>query len=78
MLEDKGLVRREDDPDDRRAKLVVLTKEGTEAIHLGRMVAEGVHDRWEAVLGGRDMERLVALLDRLDAKLRHDPEGAPS
>jgi DNA-binding MarR family transcriptional regulator len=70
QLEERGLVRREDDPDDRRAKRVVLTPAGAEALRVGRLVAEGVHDRWEAVLGEQKMARLVAMLEELDIGLR--------
>jgi DNA-binding MarR family transcriptional regulator len=69
-LEAQGLVRREPDPRDRRAKRVVLTDDGWIGLRTGRDAAEAVHRRWTEVLGERDMARLVQLLEKLDARLR--------
>ena len=64
-LEDKGLVRRLPDPSDARAKLVVLTDDGWEALHFGRTVADGIHQRWTGLLTGNAMAQLVTLLSQL-------------
>jgi DNA-binding MarR family transcriptional regulator len=69
-LEAQGIVRREPDPHDRRAKRVVLTDAGWTALRAGRDAAEAVHRRWTEALGERDMARLVQLLEKLDARLR--------
>ena len=69
-LEGIGLVRRDPDPSDRRAKLVVLTDDGWRALHTGRKAAEAIQRRWTEALGERDMARLQQLLERLDERLR--------
>jgi DNA-binding MarR family transcriptional regulator len=69
-LEGIGLVRREPDPSDRRAKLVVLTDDGWRALLAGRTAAEAIQRRWTEALGERDMARLQQLLERLDERLR--------
>jgi DNA-binding MarR family transcriptional regulator len=68
-LDDRGLVRREPDPNDGRAKRVVLTAAGWDAVRRGQAVAADIHARWTAALGERDMTRLLALLTKLDAAL---------
>jgi DNA-binding MarR family transcriptional regulator len=68
-LERRGYVRRRPDPTDGRAQLVELTDAGWVALRRGRAVAESVHDRWTALIGERDMRRLVALLTRLTERL---------
>jgi DNA-binding MarR family transcriptional regulator len=71
-LEDKGLVQRLPDPSDARAKLVVLTDDGWEALRFGRSVADGIHQRWRGLLTDDAMAQLVTLLghlaDALDAE----------
>jgi DNA-binding MarR family transcriptional regulator len=73
-LEDKGLVHRLPDPRDARAKLVVLTDDGWEALRFGRSVADGIHQRWTSLLSDDAMAQLVTLLgqlaDALDAASR--------
>ena len=70
-MEERGFVERRPDPDDQRAKLVVLTEKGEEAIRVGLEVALAIHDHWTAVLGERQAGQLLVLLrrlvDRLDA-----------
>lgn len=70
-LEEKGLVHRLPDPRDARAKLVVLTDDGWEALRFGRSVADGIHQRWTGLLTDDAMAQLVTLLsllaDALDA-----------
>jgi DNA-binding MarR family transcriptional regulator len=68
-LERRGYVRRQPDPSDGRAQLVQLTEAGQAALRRGRAVAESIHDRWTALLGEREMERLVNLLERLTERL---------
>ena len=64
-LEEKGLVRRLADPSDARAKLVVLTDDGWEALRFGRSVADGIHQRWTGLLTDNAMAQLVTLLSQL-------------
>ena len=64
-LEDKGLVQRLADPRDARAKLVVLTDDGWEALRFGRSVADGIHQRWTGLLTDDPMAQLVTLLSQL-------------
>ena len=68
-LEELGLVRREDDASDRRARIVLLTGQGWIAIRDGLSVAENIQRDWTALLGERDMHRLISVLDRLSQKL---------
>jgi len=80
-LEAKGLVHRLPDPSDARAKLVVLTDDGWEALRFGRSVADGIHDRWTGLLTDDAMAQLVTLLgqlaDALDAaSQRRTVDGA--
>jgi DNA-binding MarR family transcriptional regulator len=50
-LQRDGLVVREDDPDDRRAKQICLTTAGRDAADLTRTVLTRVERRWRSVLG---------------------------
>ena len=60
-----GLVAINDDPAHGRAKLVVLTRAGDEALRDGLDAALTVHERWGALLGERKMEQLLKLLRQL-------------
>jgi DNA-binding MarR family transcriptional regulator len=75
-LEARGLVEREDDPDDRRACRVRLTEAGVRAqreigLAHGRHVAE-------AMTRGLSREQLVQLRDLCRALVRRDAGGRPS
>jgi DNA-binding MarR family transcriptional regulator len=76
QLVDEGLVRREPDPDDRRAFVVRLTPAGRRLFD--RMAA--VHEGWIVELfgglGAADMQRMYALLARLKAHLAATEGGA--
>jgi DNA-binding MarR family transcriptional regulator len=50
-LQRDGLVVREDDPDDRRAKQICLTTAGRDAADLTRTVLTRVERRWRSVVG---------------------------
>jgi DNA-binding MarR family transcriptional regulator len=63
-LETRGFVRRQADPDDGRAKLVVLTDAGWEALRFGRSVVDGIQRRWTGLIGA---EAMAELIDRLGA-----------
>jgi DNA-binding MarR family transcriptional regulator len=78
MLENEGLVVRTDDPDDRRAWRVKLTREGERVFR--RMAAE--HERWVVDmmrgLSAREKGQLGTLLTRLKTALvEPGPEETP-
>ncbi len=64
-LEDARLVERRPDPADRRAKLIVLTKRGREAVAAGRQTVEGLEDQVTEILGERGHRELRRLLSKL-------------
>jgi DNA-binding MarR family transcriptional regulator len=64
-LVDLGYVVRRSDPGDGRAKLIVLTKRGRDAVAAGRQTIEGIEDQVTAVLGERGHRELRRLLAKL-------------
>jgi DNA-binding MarR family transcriptional regulator len=68
-LEERGLVRREPHPDDRRAKLVTLTMEGRRVVGLARKVTDRAPDSL-AALSAKDVAALWRILEPLDGKKR--------
>ena len=50
-LQRDGLVIREDDPDDRRAKQIRLTTAGRDAADLSRTVLTRIERRWRSIVG---------------------------
>jgi DNA-binding MarR family transcriptional regulator len=70
-LVDMGYVLRRPDPDDGRAKLIVLTKRGRDAVAAGRQTIEGIEGQVTEILGKhghRELRRLLSkLLDVTDA-----------
>ena len=70
-LVDMGYVLRRPDPDDGRAKLIVLTNRGRNAVAAGRQTIEGIEEQLTEILGEhghRELRRLVSkLLDITDA-----------
>lgn len=68
-LEKQGLVERRPDPADGRARLVVPTAEGWEAMRAGLEAALAIHGRWEALIGAEKMDQLMALLRELVERL---------
>ena len=69
-LVDMGYVVRRPDPTDGRAKLIVLTKRGRDAVAAGRQTIEGIEEQVTGILGERghrELRRLLAkLLDATD------------
>lgn len=64
-LVDMGYVVRRPDPDDGRAKLIVLTKRGRAAVAAGRQTIEGIEEQVTEILGERGHQELRQLLSKL-------------
>jgi DNA-binding MarR family transcriptional regulator len=64
-LERLGIVERRPDPTDGRAKLIVLTEDGWEAMRVARGIIGDLEAEWAARVGQRDFERTALTLDRL-------------
>ena len=74
-LEERKLVERRRDPEDRRRHLVRLTAEGKRMLGRFRSLARRVEDEFLAPLDAEQREQLHALLLVLAA--RHEPRCAP-
>jgi DNA-binding MarR family transcriptional regulator len=68
-LEREGLVRREADPNDRRAKRIVITADGQKVIDASEPVRRELIDRLYNALSEDEAEQLAALLGRLIDRL---------
>ena len=67
-LVEMGYIVRRPDPGDGRAKLIVLTKRGRDAVAAGRQTIEGIEERVTEILGERGHRELRRLLSKvLDA-----------
>ena len=65
QLERAGYVQRVDDPDDARARLVVITDQGKELIELSIPVVQELERAWEAHLGTARYQQLRRSLEAL-------------
>ena len=74
-LESKGYVRREPDPDDRRAKLIVPTEVGMGVISLAREAIEDLERRFREVLGTERYDAVRSALAELQGELGSRSEG---
>lgn len=70
-LELAGLLRREIDPDDSRAKRLVLTQAGTSVILKMQTVADGVFDKALAGIPASDVDTLTRALTRMTENLEN-------
>jgi DNA-binding MarR family transcriptional regulator len=70
-LEERGLVERRRDPNDRRRHIVRLTKEGKRMLRRLRALARQIEDEFLAPLSEEERASLHSLLLRLAAK--HEP-----
>ncbi|TMR09111.1 MarR family transcriptional regulator [Nonomuraea turkmeniaca] len=64
-LERLGYLRRVPDPADRRAKLIVFTEQGDEALKVGYAAIDEVESRVAALLGEDGLAELNATLSRI-------------
>jgi DNA-binding MarR family transcriptional regulator len=74
-LEQRGLVERRRDPDDRRRHLVQMTSEGKRTLRRLRALARELEDDFLEPLSEAEREKLHGLLLKLAAK--HEPRCAP-
>ncbi len=63
-----GYVERTADPEDRRAKLICLTKRGREAQRVGFGIFAELEQRWAAKFGEERLEQLRDLLEQIAAE----------
>jgi len=71
-LEEKGLVRRVPDPEDRRGILVELTEQGRELIDTALPAHVANEERILKALSKEEQRTLAALLSKLLSSLEHD------
>jgi MarR family transcriptional regulator, lower aerobic nicotinate degradation pathway regulator len=74
-LEERDLVVRKRDPDDRRRHVVKMTADGRKALTKLRTIVSRLEDKFLAPLDADEREALHALLVRLAA--HHDPRCSP-
>ena len=68
-MEDNGLLERRPDPNDRRAKLLVLTPHGQEQATLVIAIGRELRERLFANIGAEEMRRSIALFEQVSANV---------
>lgn len=76
-MEQRGLITRRRDPENRRVHVVELTEEGTQAFVRLRQVAMAHDARLRSGLTAEEVETLGKLLARLAANVESPADGAP-
>jgi DNA-binding MarR family transcriptional regulator len=74
-LEERGLIERRRDPNDRRRHLVQMTADGKRKLRQLRALAGGLEDDFLAPLSDEERDQLHGLLFKLAAE--HEPRCAP-
>jgi DNA-binding MarR family transcriptional regulator len=64
-LEERGYVERVPDPDDRRAKIIRLTKRGEAAWTLGHSYLDEIRQRWSERYGKDRIDTMVGVLQEI-------------
>lgn len=64
-LEQRGLVERRPDPDDRRVRALYLTAKGRKSLNRGRKIAKKHEEDLTRGLGAADRKRLLDLLQKM-------------
>ena len=72
-LERQGYVRRRPDPDDRRAKRVVLTARGRACVEAAQRTIAGLEEELRETLGTKQVERLHEALMAIGRRYSGDP-----
>lgn len=65
QLESLGYVRREPDPADGRARLIVIEQRGRRAVEVAAATLDEIHSEWKAYLGTRNFTLLSQILAQL-------------
>lgn len=73
-LQRLGVVERRPDPSDRRAKLIVLTDQGRDAVRAGDAIIAGLEAEYAGIVGAEEFDGLCAVLQQLVD--RHPSRGA--
>lgn len=64
-LEQRGLVERRPDPEDRRVRALYLTRKGRQTLARGRKIAKEHEEEMTRGLGEKDRKRLLDLLQKM-------------
>jgi len=76
-LEGRGIVKRQADPSDGRAKLIVLTDEGRAALAPAGLIIAGLEREYAARIGNDRFEEMCLALNVLIDDLLEDDKGRP-
>jgi DNA-binding MarR family transcriptional regulator len=65
QLERLGYVRRDPDPTDGRARLIVIEQRGRRAVEVAKTTLDQIYSEWKTYLGTRNFTLLHQILDQL-------------